>query len=965
MLNPIRRLLGLWKLAHQRLLHEPALAFALLLGWVVAVALVSAIPMYTDAIHQSLLRRELQTVQTGRRPVFAFFFHYTGEREDFPVWDHYWALDQYLETGLSSDLGLPVRVRMHYVKSDLFQLFPSEDGAYSRGDQPLSHVALGFITDLEPHLVLAEGREPQEGGTGRYLDVLISPALATDLGLQVGETYVLFDPGGISPSGSERSAITIPVRIAGVWQAHDPDAPFWYIPPESFDRVLLVSRDAYIRSVGGSIPQPLFDVGWYQVLDGGSVRAEDVEAFLRRVASVETRVDTLLPGTRLTLSPVSALRRYQRAVSTQSLLILLLSLPIVGLVLLFIVLIADNMVERQRLEISILKSRGSTGAQIVVTYLLQGITLGVLALLLGLPLGRWAAQAVGGTRGFLAFERSVPLVVAVTRESLTFAVGALVLALGATMAPAWRAAHFTIVIAKQAVGRSDDRPSWWQVLSDLALLSAAGYGYYLLRGQGRIALLQFGEGGDPWENPILFLAPAIFLLAGARVYVRLFPPAMRLLGILVARVPGVATLLAVRNLARSSRHYAALITLLVLTVGLGTFTASVARTLDENLVARTYYRVGADVALAEAAGVIGRSVSVISGGPSGAASDAGGLEELPSWAILPVSEHLRAPAVRAAARVGVFKATTRVGGEMVTGRLYGIDRLDFPRVAYFRRDFAPTSLGALMNALAVDPSGILVRSEFLSQTGLRIGDALHLRGLIAGSNQPLLFTIVGVVDLFPTAYPGEGEFFIANLEYIFDQLGGPVPYYVWLSVDQGVDAPTLVGQLEEVGFRILEMDDARQQIAEERARPERIGLFGFLSLGFVITTLLSMLALGLHAFLVYRQRFIQLGIMRAIGLSAGQVAASLAGEQILLTSLGILGGAVLGLVTSHLFIPFLQIGHTEADLIPPFAVIVAWRDTGYAVAALIAVSTLTTGVVVGLLSRLRVFQAVKLGEALT
>ncbi|MCD6289156.1 MAG: hypothetical protein J7M34_01540 [Anaerolineae bacterium] len=310
MLHPVRQLLGLWRLAHRRLLHEPALAAALLTGWLVAVALISAIPMYTDAINQALLRRELQIVQTGRRPSFAFLFHYTpASRQDAnTTWDSYLALDQYLQGALSADLGLPMRTRMHYVKSDLFQLFPSVGSSYQRGEKPLCHASLGFIADSDPHIALVEGQMPNAAWElNQPLEVLVSQHLATKLGLQVGETYVLFDPTSISPAGTG-SPFTLPVKIAGVWQARDPDAPFWYIPPESFDNVLLVSRETYISLVGGYIPRPLFDLGWYRVFDGNSIRAENVNAFLRRVGVVETRIASLLPGARLSLSPISALR---------------------------------------------------------------------------------------------------------------------------------------------------------------------------------------------------------------------------------------------------------------------------------------------------------------------------------------------------------------------------------------------------------------------------------------------------------------------------------------------------------------------------------------------------------------------------------------------------------------------------------------------------------------------------------
>ena len=51
---------------------------------------------------------------------------------------------------------------------------------------------------------------------------------------------------------------------------------------------------------------------------------------------------------------------------------------------------------------------------------------------------------------------------------------------------------------------------------------------------------------------------------------------------------------AVRSLARSSRHYTGPMLLVILTIGLASFTASMARTLDDHMVDDAYYRSGSD-----------------------------------------------------------------------------------------------------------------------------------------------------------------------------------------------------------------------------------------------------------------------------------------------------------------------------------------------------------------------------------
>ena len=103
-------------------------------------------------------------------------------------------------------------------------------------------------------------------------------------------------------------------------------------------------------------------------------------------------------------------------------------------------------------------------------------------------------------------------------------------------------------------------------------------------------------------------------------------------------------------------------------------------------------------------------------------------------------------------------------------------------------------------------------------------------------------------------------------------------------------------------------------------------------------------------------------MLRALGLSARQVAVILAAEQFITSGLGVLGGAWLGLLCSQLFVPFMQLGYQPSDLVPPFEVIIAWQEIYSAVVVLLGMSLVITISVAWLLTRLQMFQAIKLGE---
>ena len=104
-------------------------------------------------------------------------------------------------------------------------------------------------------------------------------------------------------------------------------------------------------------------------------------------------------------------------------------------------------------------------------------------------------------------------------------------------------------------------------------------------------------------------------------------------------------------------------------------------------------------------------------------------------------------------------------------------------------------------------------------------------------------------------------------------------------------------------------------------------------------------------------------MLRAVGLSASQMAAYLAGEQALVILVAGGLGTALGIAASYLFIPYFQVGGEKTSLVPPFVVRIAWGElwTIYALFALMFV--VAVAVLIGLLVRMRIFEAVKMGEA--
>lgn len=947
------QLRAMFGIALKRLLAQRGLALASAIGLTVSVALVVSIPLYADATTFRILREQIGGAvgQPSDAPL-TFLFHLQGRATNGPQWSEAQAVDAYLSQSAARTIDLPSRTMVRVFRTDAIQLFPPFDPNVPQTQYFLTWVNFMLLSDMPQQVRIVQGAYPRAASSSlnEPIEIMVHEAFATEFGVQVGDEYF-----------TRRDDMEIPVRIVGIWNANDPSARFW---GTRVTQMALVAEPTYVQRISPYLEDELFESDWYLVLDGGSLHAGDVEALLANIREVRQRAGTLMPGIDVEYSQLTELDAYQRDAPALTLLLYAFSIPILGLILAFIGLVAGLFVHQQRNEIAILRSRGGSILQITGIAAIEGVMLGIFSLLIGIPLGVLLAHAIGRARSFLNFTAPGDLRVSLTPQDLAFsaiAIGAVLLVL--IIVPTIGAARYTIVTYKQERARAIQRPWWQRAWLDVLLLIPAFYGAFVLNQQGGLSAAQEAALPDPLRNPLLLLVPALGIFAVTLFVLRVIPALMSAIAWFTARTDSVGLLMAARYLSRMPAFYNAPMALLVLTLSLSAFTASLAQTLDRHLFRQTYYETGSNLRLTE----LGTTVN----SPD---------TPNPVWTFRPVEEHLSIPGVYAATRVGRYTATAlRSSGGQVEGTFLGIDRLTFPQVALWQNNFATAQLGRLMNALGATREGVLVSRDFMEQEGLHIGDTLTL-GIAAAQPLGATVPVVGAIDLFPTWYPEQGPLFVGNLDHVFENTGTPYIHEVWLRTGPGADDDFIVRSVRgfsllldpsqqnsdviENGMNTLVRDwvSSAERITAEQQRPERQGLFGLLSVGFGASALLTVLGFLLYALFSFRRRFIEIGMLRAIGLSARQMTALLASELIFLILIGVTVGSVLGIAVSQWFIPFLQLGTATTAHYPPFIVEIAWPAIIqiYILFALLFVSAL--GGLAALLLRMKIFQAVKLGE---
>jgi putative ABC transport system permease protein len=644
------------------------------------------------------------------------------------------------------------------------------------------------------------------------------------------------------------------------------------------------------------------------------------------------------------------------------------SAPVLALALYFLGLVAGMLVRVQRNEIAVLRSRGASRMWVAGIYGTEWSLLGIAALLFGPWLGMAFAHLVGQTQSFLDFSNQIELPMRLTPKVIGFGLASVALAILFCLAPVWQASRSTIVSYKQEQARARQKPLWQRMYLDLLLLIPTFYGLYILQAQGRLQILGRSLGtNDPFENPVLFLLPTLFIIAASLLLLRVLPWLLDGLAWLAARLPNTIPVLALRQLARSTGDHLGPLMLLIITLSLAGFVSSMAHTLDRHLADGVYYEIGADLNLVEGGEYTGESPGGFSqteqSGNQSQISGASSSQEYAIWNFLPLTDHLALPGVQAAARVGRFDATMQAAGRSANGRLIGLDRMDFPSVAFFRTDFANEPMVSLMNRLAFDPAALLVDRETWEKFHLNTEDMVQMEiKLPFGEKQPISFKVVGLLDYFPTLYPEDGPFFITNLDYIFEVSGGLLPYDVWLKTTPSADTQAIIHGINNLGVPVVRSQDARQVLTQVFAAPNRQGVLGLLSVGFLAASLLTVIGFLLYALFSFRERFVQLGVLRAIGLSTRQMAAALAVEQFLVLLIGLATGTGIAILTTYLFMPHLPVMFGSHPGVPPYVVEIAWDDITrvYLIFSLMLVTGI--GLTIWSLARMKIFQAVKLGE---
>jgi putative ABC transport system permease protein len=506
----------------------------------------------------------------------------------------------------------------------------------------------------------------------------------------------------------------------------------------------------------------------------------------------------------------------------------------------FIIFNTFNIIVTQRTrELGLLRALGASRRQVQLSVLTEAVVIGLIASVVGIGLGLLLSF---GLRELLdAFGVGLPSTAAVILPR-TFIVGVAigtVVTVVAGVAPARRASRVSPI---EALRETEGGPT-----ASLRRRVIVG-GVVTVVG---VAALLYGLFGGPSEAAAIVGLGAALTFVGVAILSPLV--ARPIAGVLGAplRALGFAGRLGRENAMRNPRRTASTAAALMIGLGLVTFVAVFADSL----------KASSDAALDE----IIRSDFILSSG-----------------GFAPLSPQV-AEDLETRAEVGVVSAT-RLGAVKVAGGtdfVTAVDPATFGRVT--NTEFAAGSLGSL-----AEPDTVIVLDDVAESHGWSVGDRIELRFAQTGTKELTvggLYKDPQVLGNYAMSFDTFEENFVQRLDtYVLVKLAEGVSPAEGRRVLVAATEPFPNVQVQDqAGFKEQQEDLIDQLLAMVQV---------LLLLAIVIALFGIVNTLGLSIY----ERVRELGLLRAVGMSRGQVRRMIRSEAVIIAVLGGILGAAIGVL---------------------------------------------------------------------
>ena len=925
----------------QKMWQKKWMNLSLLLGCILLIATTVSFPLYQKAAYDRMLQDE--------------FAQFISEQGNWPMVVHMTAscqrdkkdtigkIEKYAE-GLYEQMGVEEYETVFYY----MLLRAPVVSEIKRDDVSDVSLSLACMTDLDKHARMVTGEMYSDDGydDDGAIEVIVSESTLTNLGLLVGESLTFkklqtFDDKPIT------------IKVVGVFTgSRSEDFYFQEYPDKMYD-ICLMQPDLF-RSMftGENASKFNIQINFHDLFDYTSVTASQIADI--NAATTYMCEESAYKSVVRDPDYQSLLEEYELKRVRITTTLMILQIPVLVLLASFLLMISGQMYEMERNEISVIKSRGSSRGQILLLYIYQGLFLTLVGAATGIPLGALFARILGSTRNFLEFDLSQTLNVTYTKETFIYAIAAMLITLMSISIPAIKHSKVSIVNLKQQ--RAIKKRNLWEILFlDVILIGVSLYGFYSFRKSvGSISeTVLSGKSLDP----LLYVSSSLFIVGMGLFFLRIQPYIVKLIYLVVRKMVGPAGYISFMENIKNGRKMQLIMLFLIMTISLGMFHATVARTILENASSNRDYLDGADVVIKE----YWPMMIDQNGTPTG------------QYIEPEISKYNKMDIANGYTKVYFDdKAYVKQGkNDRTMTTVLAIHTKEFGEMTHMARDLNKSSYHEYLNELAKVENGVLLSRNFESVQGLAVGDTLNY---YTGDGKLVTGKIVDFVDYFPSYSPTvtvinadgnadtqQNYLIVTHFSYLKKNLGVQ-PYEVWISLKDNATSDDVYKFIEDSSIRVTKYINKADDMEHTMTDPLLQGTNGVLTMGFVVTIILCAVGYLIYWILSIRDRELIFGVLRACGFHKNEIVKMLITEQVFSGLFSVLAGIGIGKLTSSMFVPLLQASYATSDQVLPMKLITRASDM-YRLYGIIAAVMLTCiFILIFLLFSMNVTKALKLGE---
>ena len=918
-----------------KLKHKKWMLLCLLIGNILLVAVSSSYAVYQSASFERMFVKEFDRKweKTGKWP---FMLRTSGWTVTPQATENLYSQTDKMVT----ELGLPVKERQIHrkVRSDVAKPVTARKGIEQ------IRVSVGYITDMEEHITIIEGRMYEETQYDNYIEVIVNQSA-------MKQTGVLLDEDLVFEKMVDDKKYPLYIKVVGIFVPKDTKESYWTDFQTDFAEEFFMMEELFDETFMGREHEgyeikcdTLFD---YRMMDSGQV--ENI------VSVTNTWLNKRLEGVKINEPAyLEVLNSYVAKVERISSTLSILRIPCMVLLCAFLFMISEQMLRMEQNEISMLKSRGARRHQILRLYFMQSVLVSLIGLIIGIPFGMFLCSLLGSAGAFLEFDFQNLLPTVLTKEAVVAALAAMGVSVVVTVIPVIKYSTVTIVNLKQKSQRAK-KPLWQKVFLDVILLVAAGYAYYTFsRSEENIReQILLGETLDPF----LYFGATFFILGCGLLFLRLHPMFINLIYQIRKKWLSSASYMSFLGTIRSASKQQFIMLFMILTVSFGIFYATIARTILENADKNISYLNTVDV-------------RVLEKWKDNAGAEIPGSDTKVEY-YEPEFENYEFIEGTSAVTKVLHDTVKVVGGRRPVKEectIMGIQTKEFGEMVSMPENLLPLDFYDYLNALANTSNGVLLSENMRTEYDYAIGDTL----MVNLKNRTFGLRVVGFVDYWPTYQPKEysvgeeGELVIenqylmvANLSYV-QWKADVTPYYVWMNFEEDTDG--FYDFVEENNIKVKAYAD--MVVAKDDLRKDALfqGTNGVLSLSFIVILLLCGVGYLIYWILSIRSRELLFGVLRAMGMSKKEVFHILLNEQVFCGVLSILVGIGIGAAAAVLYVPIIQNAYAATDQILPMQLVCRKEDLLKLFGTIIAVLIICITVLLRIVSKSNITSALKLGE---